>query len=92
MCKEVYVYLVLFRVFWLGIYVKLWGKEIVVSFIFGMGVKVNYGMFKNDFFVLLYRDWVYILIWLGWCLLGFIVMVVSRIVGRGIIDIVVNLE
>lgn len=51
-------------------------------FIFGMGVNVNYGMFKNDFFVLLYRDWVYILIWLGyWCLLGFIVMVVSRIVG-----------
>lgn len=82
MCKEVYLYLVLFRVFWLGIYVKLWGKEIVVSFIFGMGVNVNYGMFKNDFFVLLYRDWVYILIWLGyWCLLGFIVMVVSRIVG-----------
>lgn len=58
MCKEVYVYLVLFRVFWLGIY----GKEVVVSFIFGMGVNVNYGMFKNDFFVLLYRDWLYILI------------------------------
>lgn len=33
---------------WLEIYAKPWGEEIVVSFIFGMGVNANYGMSKND--------------------------------------------
>lgn len=37
------------------------GKEIVVSFIFGMGVNANYGMSKNDLSALLHRDWAHIL-------------------------------
>lgn len=57
MCKEVHVHSVLFRVSWLGIY----GKEVVVSFIFGMGVNANYGMSKNDLSALLHRDWSHIL-------------------------------
>lgn len=61
MCKEVHVHSVLFRVSWLGIYAKPRGKEIVVSFIFGMGLNANYGMSKNDLSALLHRDWAHIL-------------------------------